>query len=53
MRTRKAVLIVMILLAAVVGLLRLTGLSRAASQAPAADDCALFSCILGDVGDDD
>ncbi len=54
MRTRKSIVIAAILVATLVGALRLAGLSNAASQASAADDdCRLFTCIFGDVGDDD
>ncbi len=54
MRIRKSLVIVAVLVATLVGALRLASLSNAASQAPAADDeCRLFSCVFGDVGDDD
>ena len=53
MRVRKRVLVGAILIATVIGAFQLASLSRAASQAPATDDCRLFSCIFGDVGDFD
>jgi len=54
MRTRKRVLLGVILIATAIGAFQLAGLSRAASRTPATeDDCRLFSCIFGDVGDVD
>ena len=56
MRTRKAILIGVILIVAAIGALRFAGLSRAASHATAGptDECQMFSCIFDDdSGDDD
>lgn len=55
MRTRKVILIGVILIAAAVGVLRFASLSKAAAShgAAAADDCPMFSCIFNDDGGDD
>lgn len=53
MLTRKSILVSVLLIATVVGVLRLANLGKAASQAPAADECRLFSCIFDDDADDD
>lgn len=56
MRSRKAILIGVVLIAAAVGVLRFAGLSRAANHATVApaDECQMFSCIFDDdSGDDD
>lgn len=49
MRIRKSVLLGAILIATALGALHLAGLSKAANQAPTADDeCRFLSCIFDD-----
>ncbi len=54
MRSRKRILLGVVLIATLIGAFHLASLGRAAGPAPSADDdCRLFSCIFGDVGDFD
>jgi hypothetical protein len=54
MRSRKRLILGVVLIATVIGAFHLATSGRAASRAQAADDgCRLFSCIFGDVGDFD
>jgi hypothetical protein len=54
MRTRKSVLLAVVLVATMIGALQLAGLSRAASHVPAAsNECRLLSCIFDDADDVD